>query len=264
MKEPECLVQTKIAQGRFTQAIAEQSSNFREVTAVIMALHSFKEIIQGKRILIRSDNSTTVAVVNKWKTTSIKLQEKIFELIQVATDLDCRVTAIHLPGVENGLADMLSRLEDSADWMVNEEIFEELNSLWGPVTIDRFSSFLNAQVPRYNSMLADPNCEAVDAFKQNWRYNPLDRTIEQNWMNPPFHLLLEVVMKIIQDKANTILVTPAWTREEWFKLLKTISQEVKELPRMKSLFLAAGVEDGDRTKHRPPTWSTLAWKISFN
>jgi hypothetical protein len=50
--------------------------------------------------------------------------------------------------------------------------FEELHSRFGQHWIDRFASALNTILPRYNSKLRHPTCEAVEALHLsdgNWR-----------------------------------------------------------------------------------------------
>jgi hypothetical protein len=75
---------------------------------------------------------------------------------------------------ENEKADYISRLIDHEDWEVSGKIFDLMNGLWGPFTIDRFANFNNKKLNRYNSLYWNPGSEAIDAFSQNWQY-------ENNW-----------------------------------------------------------------------------------
>lgn len=47
-------------------------------------------------------------------------------------------------------------------------LFQLAVSSWGPYTVDRFASFYNAQVPRFNSRFWNPESEVVGAFTQDW------------------------------------------------------------------------------------------------
>ena len=69
-----------------------------------------------------------------------------------------------LPRSQNERADFLSRIVDLDDWSVNPELVRLVDSRWGPHTVDRFSSFYNVQIGRFNSRFWNPGSEAVDAF----------------------------------------------------------------------------------------------------
>ena len=47
---------------------------------------------------------------------------------------------------ENEIGDYLSRLVDYDDWMLNPEVFAELDVVWGPHTVNRFADASNAQL----------------------------------------------------------------------------------------------------------------------
>ena len=64
---------------------------------------------------------------------------------------------------------------------------------------DAFCNELNKRFKR----LAD------DAWAVKW-----DKRL---WINPPFHLLGEVVQKIKEDRTQAILVVPLWDRKPWWK-----------------------------------------------
>jgi hypothetical protein len=85
----------------------------------------------------------------------------------------------------NVWADTLSRELDTEDWRLNPRFFKHLQERWGPHTIDRFASMLNAQLPRFNARWRDPQCEDVDCLRlpdAAWRR-------ENNYCNPPWTAL---------------------------------------------------------------------------
>ena len=79
-------------------------------------------------------------------------------------------------------ADSLSRQVDYDDYMLNPDIFAALDILWGPHTVDRFSTFKTRQVPRFCSRWLNPCAEGIDAFTLPWAG-------ENNWMFPPPYLI---------------------------------------------------------------------------
>ena len=56
-----------------------------------------------------------------------------------------------IPREENEFADYLSRVFDYDDWMLNPAVFQELEVMWGPHTINRFTDVHNRQLERFNS-----------------------------------------------------------------------------------------------------------------
>ena len=69
---------------------------------------------------------------------------------------------------ENERADFYSKIVDYGDWKLSAEVFDQIDALWGPHSIDCFASFNNHQLPRYCARWWNPGCEAVDAFTVTW------------------------------------------------------------------------------------------------
>ena len=109
-------------------------------------------------------------------------------------------------------ADYLSRCLDSDDWLVSVNVFSMLSSKWGPYSVDRFASHLNAKCLRFNSRWWVPGCEAVDAMVQWWGK-------DLNWVVPPPRLAAECINKIIQEKAKCTVVLPYWKSAAYWTCL---------------------------------------------
>ena len=78
------------------------------------------------------------------------------------------LTAEHLPGVMNKMADTASRkaYAHDSEWKLNDQIFQILDKKYGPFDVDLFATRLNAQCPNYFSWQPDPNAIATDALLQ--------------------------------------------------------------------------------------------------
>eukprot|EP00873_Tetraselmis_striata_P023178 jgi/Tetstr1/443442/TSEL_031453.t1 len=102
----------------------------------------------------------------------------------------------------NVWADRLSRHLDSDDWQMDPVMFAELEAMWGAHSVDRFASAMNAMLPRYDAPWLDPGCEAVDSLHLSdaeWRR-------ENNYCNPPWPLLPDLVQKPRQSRAAATVV----------------------------------------------------------
>ena len=81
--------------------------------------------------------------------------------------------------------------------------YQLVDSSWGPHTVDRFASFYNAQMPRFNSKFWDAEFEAVDSFTQDW-------SSDNNWLCPPVSLIVRAVRHLIACKGLGSLIIPEW------------------------------------------------------
>lgn len=84
------------------------SNNWRETKAVLNALNRWTSVEQS-RILVLTDNSTTLAVINLRRTTAPGLQHLAERLSDIERSRNIELVALHLPGKLNGLSDALSR-----------------------------------------------------------------------------------------------------------------------------------------------------------
>ena len=98
--------------------------------------------------------------------------------------------------------------------------------------MDRFASMENAMVPRYNSRWLEPRSEGVDCLRfsdHTWR-------AENNWANPPWELLEDLVLKLKQSRAPATVVVPAWQHTAWFQQLQGMASEMILYPPSHDLF----------------------------
>ena len=95
----------------------------------------------------------------------------------------------------------MSKFIDYDDWRISNSFFCYLNQLWGPYTIDRFANQKNAKTVRYNALFWNPQCEAVDAFTQDW-------SNEVNWVVPPVFLISKALRHAKACRASGTLIAP--------------------------------------------------------
>jgi ribonuclease HI len=242
------------ASGFWSLEMKKASSNQRELMAVVMALQSFKEKSKNKDVKILSDNATTVAQINLMSGRSEGLNRILRILVNLCSELNIRITAKYLPGIQNTQADALSRQKDKSDWKLNPIIFKELDSMWGPHSIDRFASHLNKQTRRFNSLRNCPEAEAIDAFQQCWKH-------DVNWVNPPFSLLPRVINLLLeQDLPQATVIAPRWPAQPWWWDLCLIAEECIEIPNNRETFLPGFLGNVEPLKN--PKWRVFAFRIS--
>ncbi|KAA6362202.1 MAG: hypothetical protein EZS28_042272 [Streblomastix strix] len=88
------------------------TSNAKEIKAIYYGLLRFEQVIkkmQDQAILIRSDNTTVVYDIEKWKAKE-SLIERIKQVFYLLKRLLLQIATIHIPGKQNSTIDSLSRL----------------------------------------------------------------------------------------------------------------------------------------------------------
>ena len=240
------------ASGAWNKHVSYRHSNYRELLAVLMAVQSFRKEIKGnttkKHVQILSDNITTVAYINKMGGSSTDLTRVMTTLWSTANELNIVLSARYLAGRKNLEADRLSRRDSPYDWMLHPRVFQSLDRLWGPHTIDRFAAAHNTQVRRFNSLYWDPCTEGVDALAQkNWQQ-------ENNFCNPPFWMLPKVLETIKIQKAEATVIVPWWKKQRWFqKLTKMLIDYPIQLKNHHRTMMRRGA--------RPEPWKNRKWRI---
>ena len=218
-----------------------------------MTLLSFKNIIQGHKVQILSDNVTTVSYLVCMGEPSKQISDIAMCIWSFSIENIISISSKHLPGIENEAADRLSRVKCQYEWRLHHKVFKLLEFKWGPFTVDRFASLSSAQIPTYNSWYLDPMTSGVDAFSQNWANR-------HNFINALLRLMSKVLDKIVVDKAVATIISLAWPAQPWFQKLKAIcvSPPLK-LPKSKYICIPLNTDKPEPLKN--PNWRLLAWRV---
>jgi hypothetical protein len=206
--------------------------NFLELEAVRLALLHFQQEILGMSVLVATDNTTVVAYINRQGgTKSPNLCRLAEQMLLWTQERQISLTARHIPGKLNVIADLLSREHQviHTEWMLHVDIFEMLCRLWERPHIDLFATILNHQLPTYISPMPDEQAYGVDALSLSW-------TSMLAYAFPPFPLLARVIRKITEEGPEVVLIAPAWARQSWFpELLGLLIDHPRQLPRWPNL-----------------------------
>ena len=101
------------------------------------------------------------------------------ELWTWAFDKDIGLSAQHITGVPNTIADIESQIaRDRSDWMLRPRTFLMIKEALGPHGCGPVCIQTDSSTTCFFSWRPDPQAEAVDAFSQDW--GPL-----RGFANPP-------------------------------------------------------------------------------
>ena len=106
-----------------------------------------------RHLRIMSDNSIAITYINKQGgTKSTTCNQLTKDIWIICMDKGTHVSAAHIPGKQNMLADTASRkFHDASEWTLSKNIFNHLIACFGMPEIDFFASRLNKQLHRYAS-----------------------------------------------------------------------------------------------------------------
>ena len=86
--------------------------NTLELKTVLEAIKRWGPQWAGKHILVRCDNSCSVAAINKTTSKSSSIMDLVREMFWLATLYNFKLSAAFIPGKLNVLADRISRLHE--------------------------------------------------------------------------------------------------------------------------------------------------------
>ena len=160
----------------FSKFEAGKSSMWRELHGTFNVLSSSVKLIQGQILKHHTYNKNVERVLSVGRT--LELQELVIDIFQLCIQHNIQLVLEWIPREENIFADEISKSINVHDYMLSPDIFAALDILWGPHTIDHFSSFKTRQIPRFCSHWRNLGAEVIDALSVLW-------SSENNWVFPP-------------------------------------------------------------------------------
>jgi len=200
--------------GLWSQAERQHHINYLELLAASFAVKAFTRNKRNLHILLKMDNRTAVFYVNRMGGThSLLLSKLAIQLWQWCLERNLSLSAAHLPGVSNYVADEESRtIQSSAEWRLDQKMFCQILKILGECNVDLFASRLNAQLEQYISWRPDPGAVGTDAFQLPWdKYS--------GYAFPPFCLIGRCLRKVREERASLVLVAPVWKSQPWYPAL---------------------------------------------
>jgi hypothetical protein len=217
--------------GQWTWIESKMSINQLELLAVIRALQALPPSWRGSKLMIASDNSSTIAYINKFGgTRSQPMLELTLQLYLLAQSLSLTLRARHIPGRLNRLADSLSRRHQvvNTEWILMMPVCRLVLDLWGSPTLDLMAmsqtTRQTTRLPVYVSPFPDPKALAVDAMSFEW-------TNLDAYIFPPWPMIALVLQKLKLEPCEVTAIIPFWPNRPWFPdLLELLVQQPRVLP----------------------------------
>lgn len=228
--------------------------NVLEMRAVHLSLAALNPP-PGSHILISTDNTTVMTHVNKQGgLKSWSLFQETLRLYELAISHQWTLSAKHVPGALNVLADRLSRKGQviQSEWELHQEAAELIFRTWGRPHVDLFATSVNHKLPTYVSPIPDPAALDVDALSISWEGM-------YAYAFPPHKIIPQVLDKIARTaQVRVILIAPAWERQVWLKdIQKLLLDGPIPLPMWWNLLR----QPCGKYHYHPQLWNLHAWLV---
>ncbi|XP_074099933.1 uncharacterized protein LOC141528010 [Cotesia typhae] len=174
--------------------------NDLELRAAFLALKCFATDLHDCEVLIRVNNSTAKAYINKMGGSQyLHLHLLANEIWDWCEERRIWIYASYIPSKENKEADNQSRVKNiDTEWRLAVYAFNRIIKRFGNPDIDLFASRNNSKCKKYYAWERDPHAMAIDAFTINWKKYKF-------YAFPPFALIARVLQKIINDRASGVM-----------------------------------------------------------
>ncbi|KAA6368260.1 MAG: putative Transposon Ty3-I Gag-Pol polyprotein, partial [Streblomastix strix] len=186
---------------------AKMTSYAKEIKAIYDGLLCFEQVfkkMQNQAVLIRSNNTTAVYDIGKWKAKE-SLIERIKQVFYLVKILKLQITTIHIPEKLNPTIDSLSRLCKSGDYALRDGIIQMICKTGNYMPqIDIFATQCNKLINNYVTLdLNDLGTHFHNAFNYKWSKVKL-------YIHYPIPVLNRILLKMKQDKAQGTIIAPIW------------------------------------------------------
>ena len=244
------------ASGIWPKHLTGYSINWLELEAIRLALIHFQSVISNKSVLIKSDNCTAIAYVNKQGgTRSSTLLDLTFRLFNWTRQHHVLLKAEHIAGVLNVRADRLSRQHQvvSTEWSLHPDAVQAVWARWGTPHIDLFATSENHKLPVYVAPFLDPQAWKIDAMTFSW---------SGLWAYafPPTALIPKILHKIREENVEVIMIAPYWPKRPWtIEVVELATEPPRALPLWETLLRQPA---SDKFHRNPEAMRLHAWRLS--
>lgn len=225
--------------------------NVRELLAAERVLQALEPLVTNKSIMVLSDNSVAVSYLARMTGRVVELALLARRILHWATKRAVSVTAMHIPGENNTLADRLSRMHNQ-DWTTSTKLFRTLQDRYHH-EVDWFAEDHNSKLQVFASRFRSNQASYTNALATSW-------SNRNGFMAPPFAILPQVVQKIIDDQVQATLIAPVWPNQPWYQKLLQVTEEMVLIPNT-SVFFQPGLSCQVPEPLRNLSWRMAAFRV---
>jgi hypothetical protein len=206
----------------------QQIIALKELKAVQHGLHENLPLIQGKRIRLFQDNTNVVACLTKFSSRSKLLMDELYHIVPWLQKHQISLEVLYIRS-EHNIADPASRRRNADLWSLKPRtqnfLLQQVQQHLGQsVDTDPFACHQSAVAARYCTPLHDRHSAGFNGLLLNW--SPPHVV----YLNPPWNLLPQVLLKMQASRAKGVVVYPDWPLQLWFADLEACNKAIFHLP----------------------------------
>ncbi len=226
--------------------------NCLELLAVHLALNRLKRRLRGEHVLVRTDNTATVAYINRQGGLRSRRMSQLARHLLLWSRKHLRsLRAIHIPGLLNRTADELSRAALPGEWRLHPQTVQLIWRRFGLAQVDLFASLETSHCQLFYS-LTDGTL-GTDALAHSW-----PRGLRK-YAFPPVSLLAQTLCKVREEEEQILLVAPYWPTRTWFpELMLLVTAPPWQIPLRKDLLTQ---RRGTLWHPRLDLWKLHVWSL---
>ena len=223
-----CQDDVQTTQGLWNDWEFQLNSNNKELLAVLRSVEKFPVELFQKDIVVYSDNRTAISTISKCGSTNPFRHEVYLQIHAAVSRLQATLTAHHIQGQKNLLADSLSRKRHllPPELTLSDALFHEIIQTFRVLPeVDLFANENNAKLPKFVSSVPARTAMALDAFSLNWA------NFQCVWAFPPPSLIHRVLFKWKREGGGKmLLVAPDWPSRSWYSILMEMARKRYVIP----------------------------------
>ena len=236
-----------------------ESSTFRELRALELALQVRGESLRGKAVRWVSDSKSAVTIltVGSMKSRCHAIAVQIWRL---AHSFDINLSSAWQPrdSPEIQVCDEISKSFDSSDYKLSSADFEFLQRKFGPFCLDLFASPSSYLFKPFCARYLCKDAVAVDAFSVDWGH------LSNGFFHPPVGVVTKVLKQAQSTRAKGVLIVPVWTSADYWPVIIRLvqSSQLIELTRFRPFLLTAQWVKSETFKGTPK-FDFVAYRFNF-
>ena len=200
----------------------------KELKACRHGLHQNVEALRGRTVKLYQDNQAVCGALRKMSSKCPALMSEIKDLVPWLHENKIRLDVVYIRSEAN-LADAPSRQRGLDMWSLQQPTQQELlhlveSTLGSQVCTGPFACRQSAVAPRFATPLHCRHSAAFNGLLLDWSW---PATL---WLNPPWHLLPQVLEKLRASRSQGILIYPYWPLQPWFQEVQRLSAFHFRLP----------------------------------
>ena len=155
-------------QGMWSNKFQNFHINVLEAMAVLLALKRLHPS-PGSHVRLILDSMVVMHALNRGGSKSPRVNHVMLGIFSLARKKRWHLSACHIEGVRNVIADSLSRTApQETEWSLDRNSFSWVMQQVPSLQVDLFATFQNNQLDKYVSPIQDPQAIGMDALSLEW------------------------------------------------------------------------------------------------